>query len=167
MRIAIVGATGQVGVVLRAILAERAFPVDSMRYLASARSAGSTLPWGDTEITVEDAATADLSGIDFALCSAPAAVSRELAPRLAAAGATVIDNSSAWRLDPDVPLVVPEANADALRSIPKGIVANPNCTTMVAIPVLKPLDDEAGLRRPVVATAQGGLGGGGAAGPGA
>ena len=160
MRIAIVGATGQVGVVLRAILAERAFPVDSMRYLASARSAGSTLPWGDTEVTVEDAATADLSGIDFALCSAPAAVSRELAPRLAAAGATVIDNSSAWRLDPDVPLVVPEANADALRSIPKGIVANPNCTTMVAIPVFKALHDEAGLTRLIVASYQAVSGGG-------
>ena len=147
MRIAIVGATGQVGVVLRSILLERNFPVTSMRYLASARSAGSTLPWGDEDIVVEDAATADLSGIDFALCSAPASVSRELAPRLAAAGAIVIDNSSAWRLDPDVPLVVPEANVDALRSIPKGIVANPNCTTMVAIPVFKPLHDEAGLTR--------------------
>ena len=160
MRIAIVGATGQVGVVLRAILAERNFPVESMRYLASARSAGTTLPWADGEVVVEDAETADLSGIDLALCSAPAAVSRELAPRLAAAGATVIDNSSAWRMDPDVPLVVPEANAAELRSIPKGIVANPNCTTMVAIPVLKPLDDEAGLRRLVVATYQAVSGGG-------
>jgi len=160
MRIAIVGATGQVGVVLRAILAERGFPVDHMRYLASARSAGSTLPWGTTDIVVEDAATADLSGIDLALCSAPASVSRELAPRLAAAGAIVIDNSSAWRMDPDVPLVVPEANADALGAIPKGIVANPNCTTMVAIPVLKPLHDEAGLTRLVVSTYQAVSGGG-------
>src|SRR5580700_6434887 len=154
MRIAIVGATGQVGVVMRSILLERNFPVTSMRYLASARSAGSTLPWGDEDIVVEDAATADLTGIDFALCSAPASVSRELAPRLAAAGAIVIDNSSAWRMDPDVPLVVPEANVDALRSIPKGIVANPNCTTMVAIPVLKPLHDEAGLTRLIVSTYQ-------------
>ena len=160
MRIAIVGATGQVGVVLRAILAERNYPVESMRYLASARSAGTTLPWADGEVVVEDAETADLSGIDLALCSAPASVSRELAPRLVAAGATVIDNSSAWRMDPDVPLVVPEANAAELRSIPKGIVANPNCTTMVAIPVLKPLDDEAGLRRLVVATYQAVSGGG-------
>ena len=160
MRIAIVGATGQVGVVLRAILAERGFPVDHMRYLASARSAGSTLPWGTTDIVVEDAATADLSGIDLALCSAPASVSRELAPRLAAAGAIVIDNSSAWRMDPEVPLVVPEANADALGAIPKGIVANPNCTTMVAIPVLKPLHDEAGLTRLVVSTYQAVSGGG-------
>src|SRR5271155_972427 len=160
MRIAIVGATGQVGVVLRSILAERGFPVDHMRYLASSRSAGTTLPWGDRDIVVEDAETADLSGIDLALCSAPASVSRELAPRLVAAGATVIDNSSAWRMDPDVPPVVPEANAGELRSIPKGIVANPNCTTMVAIPVLKPLDDEAGLRRLVVATYQAVSGGG-------
>jgi aspartate-semialdehyde dehydrogenase len=160
MRIAIVGATGQVGVVLRSILAERGFPVDQMRYLASARSAGTTLPWGDADIVVEDADRADLSGIDLALCSAPASVSRELSPRLAAAGAIVIDNSSAWRMDPDVPLVVPEANVDALRSIPKGIVANPNCTTMVAIPVFKPLHDEAGLRRLIVSTYQAVSGGG-------
>ncbi len=160
MRIAIVGATGQVGIVLRAILAERNFPVDSMRYLASARSAGQMLSWAGAEIVVEDAETADLSGIDLALCSAPSSVSRSLSPQLAAAGATVIDNSSAWRMDPEVPLVVPEANADALRSIPKGIVANPNCTTMVAIPVLKPLHDAAGLRRLVVSTYQAVSGGG-------
>jgi aspartate-semialdehyde dehydrogenase len=160
MRVAIVGATGQVGVVLRSILVERGFPVSSMRYLASGRSAGRRLPWENTEVVVEDAETADLSGIDLALCSAPASVSRALAPRLAAAGATVIDNSSAWRLDPDVPLVVPEANADALASIPKGIVANPNCTTMIAIPVLKPLHDAAGLRRMVVSTYQAVSGGG-------
>jgi aspartate-semialdehyde dehydrogenase len=160
MRVAIVGATGQVGVVLRSILAERSFPVDEMRYLASSRSAGTTLPWGDQEITVEDAFTTDLSGIDLALCSAPASVSRTLAPRLAAAGAIVIDNSSAWRMDPDVPLVVPEANAEALASIPKGIVANPNCTTMVAIPVLKALHDAAGLTRIIVSTYQAVSGGG-------
>jgi aspartate-semialdehyde dehydrogenase len=160
MRIAIVGATGQVGVVLRSILVEREFPVEEMRYLASARSAGTTLPWGDRDIVVEDAAVADLSGIDLALCSAPASVSLELAPRLAAAGAIVIDNSSAWRMDPDVPLVVPEANVDALSSIPKGIVANPNCTTMVAIPVLKPLHDAAGLTRLIIATYQAVSGGG-------
>jgi len=160
MRVAIVGATGQVGVVLRSILVERSFAVDEMRYLASSRSAGTTLPWGDQEIVVEDAFTADLSGIDLALCSAPASVSRLLAPRLADAGAVVIDNSSAWRMDPDVPLVVPEANAAALSSIPKGIVANPNCTTMVAIPVLKPLHDAAGLTRIVVSTYQAVSGGG-------
>jgi aspartate-semialdehyde dehydrogenase len=160
MRIAIVGATGQVGMVLRAILAERNFPVDEMRYLASSRSAGSTLPWGGRDIVVEDADTADLSGIELALCSAPASLSRRLAPRLAEAGAIVIDNSSAWRMDPDVPLVVPEANEAALDSIPKGIVANPNCTTMVAIPVLKPLHDEAGLTRLIVSTYQAVSGGG-------
>jgi aspartate-semialdehyde dehydrogenase len=160
MRVAIVGATGQVGVVLRSILVERGFPVDEMRYLASSRSAGTPLPWGDTDILVEDANTADLSGIDLALCSAPASVSRTLAPRLAEAGAIVIDNSSAWRMDPDVPLVVPEANAAALAFIPKGIVANPNCTTMVAIPVLKPLHDAAGLNRIIVSTYQAVSGGG-------
>ncbi len=160
MRVAIVGATGQVGVVLRSILAERNFPVDEMRYLASARSAGTTLPWDDRDIVVEDAAVADLSGIDLALCSAPAGVSRVLAPRLAEAGALVIDNSSAWRMDPEVPLVVPEANAEALASIPKGIVANPNCTTMVAIPVLKPLHDAAGLNRLIISTYQAVSGGG-------
>jgi aspartate-semialdehyde dehydrogenase len=160
MRVAIVGATGQVGVVLRSILVERGFPVDQMRYLASSRSAGTMLPWGDEEIVVEDAYTADLSGIDLALCSSPASVSRTLAPRLAEAGAIVIDNSSAWRMDPEVPLVVPEANGDALASIPKGIVANPNCTTMVAIPVLKPLHDAAGLTRIIVSTYQAVSGGG-------
>jgi aspartate-semialdehyde dehydrogenase len=160
MRTAIVGATGQVGIVLRSILAERDFPVDEMRFLASARSAGATLPWRDRDIVVEDAETCDLTGIELALCSAPASVSRRLSPRLAASGATVIDNSSAWRMDPDVPLVVPEANAEALASIPKGIVANPNCTTMVAIPVLKPLHDEAGLTRLIVSTYQAVSGGG-------
>jgi aspartate-semialdehyde dehydrogenase len=131
-----------------------------MRYLASSRSAGSILPWDNKDVVVEDAGKADFSGIDLALCSAPASVSRELAPRLAAAGATVIDNSSAWRLDPEVPLVVPEANAEALREIPKGIVANPNCTTMVAIPVLKPLHDEAVLARLMVSSYQAVSGGG-------
>jgi len=154
MRVAVVGATGQVGTVMRAMLVERAFPVDDIRFLASARSAGTRLPWGDGEVLVEDAATADLSGIDIALCSAGATSSRELSPRLAAAGAIVIDNSSAWRMDPDVPLVVSEVNRQALASTPKGIVANPNCTAMVAMPVLKPLHDEAGLVRLVVASYQ-------------
>jgi aspartate-semialdehyde dehydrogenase len=131
-----------------------------MRYLASSRSAGTTLPWGDQDVVVEDAETCDLSGIDLALCSAPASLSRSLAPRLAAAGAIVIDNSSAWRMDPDVPLVVPEANPEALDNLPKGIVANPNCTTMVAIPVLKPLHDEAGLTRLIISTYQAVSGGG-------
>jgi aspartate-semialdehyde dehydrogenase len=154
MRVGIVGATGQVGGVMRAVLAERAFPVDELRLFASSRSAGRTLPWQGTELTVEDADTADYAGLDVALFSAGATASRRLAPIVAAAGVTVIDNSSAWRMDPDVPLVVPECNAGALASVPKGIVANPNCTTMVAVPVLKPLHDEAGLTAVVASTYQ-------------
>jgi aspartate-semialdehyde dehydrogenase len=154
MRIAIVGATGQVGTVMRAILRERNFPVDEIRFFGSSRSAGTTLDWFGQPIEVEDAAMADFSGIDVALASSGAKSSREIAPRLAAAGAVVIDNSSAWRMDPDVPLVVPEVNAHALRSIPKGIIANPNCTTMAAMPVLKPLHVAAGLRSMVVSTYQ-------------
>ncbi|HMD46184.1 MAG TPA: aspartate-semialdehyde dehydrogenase [Acidimicrobiales bacterium] len=154
MRVAVVGATGQVGGVLRALLAERAFPVDDVRFLASARSAGRALPWAGGEVVVEDLTTADLSGIDIALCSAGRAAALEHAPRLAAAGAVVIDNSSAWRMDPDVPLVVPEVNPEALARIDKGIVANPNCTTMVAMPVLAPLHREAGLAQLTVATYQ-------------
>jgi len=154
MRVGVFGATGQVGGVMRSILAERGFPVEEMRFFASARSAGRALPWAGEDIVVEDAARADFSGLEIALFSCGRAASRELAPRVAAAGAVVIDNSSAWRMDPDVPLVVPEVNAEALASIPKGIVGNPNCTTMVAMPVLKPLHDLAGLRRVVVATYQ-------------
>ena len=154
MRVAVVGATGQVGAVMRAVLAERRFPVDELRLFASARSAGRLLPFGDTELVVEDAATADPAGVDIALFSSGAAASRELAPRFAAAGAVVIDNSSAWRMDPDVPLVVPEVNEVDLGAIVKGIVANPNCTTMVAMPVLQPLHEAAGLTRLVVSTYQ-------------
>ncbi len=154
MRIGIVGATGQVGRVMRSILIERQFPVRELRLFASARSAGRRLPWGDTEVEVEDATTADYAGLDIVLFSAGGTTSTELAPRVAASGAVVIDNSSAWRMDPDVPLVVSEVNPGALDDIPKGIVANPNCTTMVAMPVLKPLDLEAGLRAMVVSTYQ-------------
>lgn len=156
LTVGVFGATGQVGTVLRQILQERDFPVGDIRYFASARSAGSTLPWGDSEVVVEDSdpGEASFEGIDIALMSNGATQSREQAPAVAAAGAIVVDNSSAWRMDPDVPLVVPEANAHALDSIPKGIVANPNCTTMVAIPVLKVLHDLAGLRRMVVSTYQ-------------
>jgi len=139
---------------MRALLEDRSFPVEEIRYFASARSAGRTLPWKGTEVVVEDAATADLTGLELALFSAGAASSRELAPRFAAAGAIVVDNSSAWRMDPDVPLIVSEVNAHLLGSIPKGIVANPNCTTMAAMPVLKPLHDVAGLRRMVASTYQ-------------
>jgi len=154
LRVGVVGATGQVGEVLRRLLAERAFPLAEIRFFASARSAGSTLPWGDGEVRVEDAAQANPSGLDLALFSAGAGTSRELAPRYAAAGATVIDNSSAWRMDPDVPLVVTEVNPAAVREARKGIIANPNCTTMAAMPVLQPLHAEAGLRRMVASTYQ-------------
>ncbi|WP_033824726.1 aspartate-semialdehyde dehydrogenase [Kitasatospora sp. MBT63] len=154
MRIGIVGATGQVGGVVRSILAEREFPVEQLRLFASARSAGRTLPWGDTEITIEDAATADYSGLDIVIFSAGGSTSKALAPKVAAAGAVVIDNSSAWRRDPEVPLVVAEVNPDAIAERPKGIIANPNCTTMAAMPVLRPLHEEAGLAALVVATYQ-------------
>ena len=163
MNVGVFGATGQVGGVMRAVLAERNFPVTSMRYFASARSAGTTLPWGDEAITVEDMATADFAGLDVALFSAGAGASREYAPKVAAAGATVIDNSAAWRMDPNVPLVVAEVNPrDALHT-PKGIIANPNCTTMAAMPVLKPLHDAATLTRLVIATYQAVSGSGAAA----
>ncbi|MGH3383014.1 MAG: aspartate-semialdehyde dehydrogenase [Nocardioidaceae bacterium] len=154
LRVGIVGATGQVGAVLRRLLAERSFPVAEIRYFASSRSAGTTLPWGDRQIVVEDAATADPTGLDIALFSAGGATSLAQAPRFAAAGATVVDNSSAWRMDPDVPLVVSEVNPAAVREARKGIIANPNCTTMAAMPVLKPLHDESMLTRLVVSTYQ-------------
>lgn len=152
--VAVVGATGQVGAVMRRLLEEREFPMQQVRFLASARSAGTTLPWKGGEIPVEDASTADLAGIDIALFSAGGASSKELAPKFAAAGAIVIDNSSAWRMDPDVPLVVSEVNPQAIDEARKGIIANPNCTTMAAMPVLRPLSDEAGLRRLVVSSYQ-------------
>ena len=139
---------------MRALLDERDFPVEDLRFVASSRSAGRTLHWRDRAIVVEDAATADFSGLDVCLFSAGATTSRALAERVAAAGAVVIDNSSAWRRDPDVPLVVSEVNPHVLDSIPKGIVANPNCTTMVAMPPLKRLDAEAGLVAMVVSTYQ-------------
>ena len=154
MHVAVVGATGQVGGVMRTLLEERNFPIASMRYIASARSAGSTLPWKGEEIVVEDVATADLSGIDIALFSAGGSTSKEWAPKFVEAGAIVIDNSSAWRMDPDVPLVVSEVNPEAIASAAKGIIANPNCTTMAAMPVLMPLHKKAGLRKLVVSSYQ-------------
>ncbi|MEV7623223.1 aspartate-semialdehyde dehydrogenase [Actinoplanes sp. NPDC089786] len=154
MRIGIVGATGQVGGVMRRILAERRFPVDQLRLFASGRSAGRTLPWADGEVTVEDAAVADYRGLDLVLFSAGKGSSKEYAPRVAEAGAVVVDNSSAWRMDPDVPLVVAEVNPEAAHHRPKGIIANPNCTTMAAMPVLRPLHDEAGLIAMVATTYQ-------------
>ena len=152
--VAVVGATGQVGTVMRRLLDERDFPMQQVRFFASARSAGTTLPWRGFEILVEDAATADLTGIDIALFSAGGASSKALAPKYAAAGAIVIDNSSAWRMDPDVPLVVSEVNPQAIGEARKGIIANPNCTTMAAMPVLQPLHAEAGLRRLIVSSYQ-------------
>ncbi|MGV9244932.1 aspartate-semialdehyde dehydrogenase [Streptomyces sp. NPDC003710] len=150
MRVGIVGATGQVGTVMRRILTERNFPVTELRLFASARSAGTVLDG----VTVEDAATADYTGLDIVLFSAGGATSKALAEKVASQGAVVIDNSSAWRKDPDVPLVVSEVNPHAVVNRPKGIIANPNCTTMAAMPVLKPLHEEAGLEALVVATYQ-------------
>ncbi|MGQ4405052.1 aspartate-semialdehyde dehydrogenase [Streptomyces hayashii] len=150
MRVGIVGATGQVGTVMRSILKERNFPVTELRLFASARSAGTVLDG----VTVEDAATADYTGLDIVLFSAGGATSKALAEKVASQGAVVIDNSSAWRKDPEVPLVVSEVNPHAIVDRPKGIIANPNCTTMAAMPVLKPLHEEAGLEALVVATYQ-------------
>lgn len=145
---------------MRALLEERNFPVTEMRYFASARSAGSILKWKSTDIVVEDAATADVAGLDIALFSAGATSSRELAPRFAAAGAMVIDNSSAFRMDPEVPLIVSEVNPEEIRNAHKRIIANPNCTTMAAMPVLKPLHDAAQLVRLIASTYQAVSGGG-------
>ncbi|MEU8518107.1 aspartate-semialdehyde dehydrogenase [Streptomyces sp. NBC_01216] len=150
MKVGIVGATGQVGTVMRSILAERNFPLDELRLFASARSAGTVVDG----VTVEDASTADYTGLDIVLFSAGGATSKALAEKVAAQGAVVIDNSSAWRRHPEVPLVVSEVNPHAVKDRPKGIIANPNCTTMAAMPVLKPLHQEAGLTALVATTYQ-------------
>ena len=164
MRIGIVGATGMVGEALRAIMEQRRFPADEVRLFASARSAGRKLAFAGKEIVVEDAETADYTGVDIAIFSAGAAISRTLARKVAAAGAIVIDNSSAWRMDPTVPLVVSEVNPQAIDLAMKaggsGIIANPNCTTMAAMPVLKPLHTEARLIKLITATYQAVSGGG-------
>ncbi|MFK3836343.1 aspartate-semialdehyde dehydrogenase [Microbacterium sp. NPDC087868] len=154
LSVAIVGATGQVGTVMREILAERSFPIRELRLFSSARSAGTSIEYGGTSVIVEDVEQADAAGIDIALFSAGATASRAYAPRFAAAGAVVVDNSSAWRMDPEVPLVVSEVNPHAIDERPKGIIANPNCTTMAAMPVLKVLHAEAGLERLIVSTYQ-------------
>ncbi|MDH6410646.1 aspartate-semialdehyde dehydrogenase [Aurantimicrobium minutum] len=154
LNVAVVGATGQVGKVMRRLLEERNFPVKSIRFFASARSAGTVLPYAGHDVVVEDVETADPSGIDVALFSAGATASKAQAPRFAAAGVTVVDNSSGWRMDPEVPLVVSEVNPHAIKQAVKGIIANPNCTTMAAMPVLKVLHAEAGLERMNVTTFQ-------------
>jgi len=160
LRIGIVGATGLVGQAMREILDQRGFAAAEMRFFASSRSAGGKLPWRGEDLMIEDASSADYSGLDIVLFSAGASTSRALAPKVAATGAIVVDNSSAWRMDPEVPLVVSEVNPHALQSIPKGIVANPNCTTMAAMPVLKPLHVEAKLTRLIASTYQAVSGGG-------
>lgn len=154
LNVGVVGATGQVGKVMRRLLEERGFPIKSIRYFATARSAGQVLPYLDNDVIVEDVELADPTGLDIALFSAGATASRAQAPRFAAAGVTVIDNSSAWRMDPEVPLVVSEVNPHAITQAVKGIIANPNCTTMAAMPVLKALHAEAGLERLTVTTFQ-------------
>ena len=160
LNVGVVGATGLVGTMMRDLLAERDFPVANLRLFASARSAGKEVVWNGRTVVVEDAATADFTGLDVVFFSAGGSTSKAVAPKAAAAGAIVIDNSSAYRSDPDVPLVVSEVNQDALADIPKGIVANPNCTTMAAMPVLKPLHEAAGIKRLVVSTYQAVSGGG-------
>ncbi|MBM7368365.1 aspartate-semialdehyde dehydrogenase [Gordonia hydrophobica] len=154
IRLGVVGATGQVGGVMRQLLEDRDFPADEVRFFASSRSAGKTLQWRDRDIVIEDATTADPTGLDIALFSAGGTMSKVQAPRFAAAGVTVIDNSSAWRKDADVPLIVAEVNGHLAKSAAKGIIANPNCTTMAAMPVLKPLHDAKVLKRLVISSYQ-------------
>jgi aspartate-semialdehyde dehydrogenase len=162
MRVGVFGATGQVGGVMRTLLEHRPFPINDVRFFASARSAGRRLRWDDEKILVEDAEAADFTDLDLALFSMGKSASLVTAPKVAAAGGIVIDNSSAWRMDPAVPLVVAEVNPeDAIRPA-KGIIANPNCTTMAAMPVLAPLHRAAGLIRLQVATYQAVSGSGGA-----
>jgi len=152
--VAVVGATGAVGAIMRQVLIERAFPVRSIKFLASERSAGKTIEFAGKSYLVEPIRAEAFAGVDVVLSSTPALVSREFSPLAARAGAVVVDNSSAWRMDPEVPLVVPEVNADALAHIPKGIVANPNCSTIQMVVALKPLHDLARIKRVVVSTYQ-------------
>src|SRR5438105_11420014 len=152
--VAVVGATGAVGAIMRQVLAEHAFPLRAIKFLASTRSAGKTIEFQGKQLSIELLRPEAFAGVDIVLSSTPAAISREYSPIAAKAGAVVIDNSSAWRMDPDVPLVVPEVNAEALRSIPKGVVANPNCSTIQMVVALKPLHDLARIKRVVVSTYQ-------------
>src|SRR5687768_10508970 len=152
--VAVVGATGAVGEIMRQVLSEHAFPLRSIKFLASERSAGKTIDFQGKKHTIEPISPQAFAGVEIVLSSTPASVSRETSPMAAKAGAIVIDNSSAWRMDPQVPLVVPEVNAHVLKSIPKGIVANPNCSTIQMVVALKPLHDLAGIKRVVVSTYQ-------------
>lgn len=160
MKVGILGGTGLVGGALIRFLDERSFPIDELRIFASSRSAGKQVEWKETKVTVEDAATADYAGLDVVLASAGAVTSRHLAEKIASQGAVVIDNSSCWRMDDQVPLVVNAVNDEDLKATPKGIVANPNCTTMAAMPVLAPLHRRWGLKKLYVATYQAVSGGG-------
>jgi len=154
VRAAIVGVTGAVGALMRQVLLERAFPIASIKFLASARSVGKQIDFAGETHPVELLRAEAFTGVDLVLSSTPSAISREFSPLAAKAGAIVVDNSSAWRMDPEVPLVVPEVNAHTLAHIPKGIVANPNCSTIQMVVALKPLHDLARIRRVVVATYQ-------------
>ena len=163
MRVGVFGATGQVGGVMRKLLAERNYPVDEIRYFASERSAGKVLPWGDREVVVEDIAKADFHGIDVALFSAGGGTSKQWAPEVARAGATVIDNSSAWRMDPRVPLIVSQVNPEDVDKAELGIIANPNCTTIMMVVVLNPIDRLSHIRKVHVSSYQSASGAGAAA----
>src|SRR5580704_10306094 len=152
--VAVVGATGAVGREMLRVLEQRRFPVKRIVALASKRSAGQKLSYAGGELTVEELTPASFAGVQIALFSAGASVSREYGPIAAAAGAVAIDNSSAWRMDPDVPLVVPEVNMEAAARRPRGIIANPNCSTIQMVVALKPLHDAAKLKLVVVSTYQ-------------
>lgn len=154
VNVAVLGATGQVGMVMRRVFDERNFPIKDLRFMASAHSAGTVLQYRGKDIVVEDVEKSDLRGIDIAIFSAGGGTSKIWAPKFAQAGAIVVDNSSQWRMHDDVPLVVAEVNPEDLDTIPCGIVANPNCTTMACMPVLKPLADAFGLQRLIVSSYQ-------------
>lgn len=154
VNVAVVGATGAVGELIRQVLKERQFPLKSIKFLASAKSAGKSIDFQGQKYTVEPIRPEAFQGVQIVLSSTPSSVSKEYSPIAAQAGAIVVDNSSAWRMDPQVPLVVPEVNAEQLHSIPKGIVANPNCVAIPLCVALKPLHQLAKVRRVVVATYQ-------------
>ncbi|MAF97145.1 MAG: aspartate-semialdehyde dehydrogenase [Micavibrio sp.] len=153
-KVAVVGATGNVGHEMLKILDERNFPADEVFALASSRSVGREVSYGDKNLKVQDLAKFDFTGVDIVLSSPGAKVSAEFSPKAAAAGAIVIDNTSYWRMDPDVPLIVPEVNPEAVKDIPKGIIANPNCSTIQMVVALKPLHEAAKIKRVVVSTYQ-------------